>query len=49
MRSLEELFRKNNLKDPDDIDALLELAEIVGGLGISVKRRTRDWMKRMPG
>jgi hypothetical protein len=32
MRSLEELFRKNNLKDPDDIDALLELAEIVGGL-----------------
>ena len=32
MRSLEELFRENNLKDPDDIDALLELAEITGKL-----------------
>ena len=28
MRSLEELLRANNLADPDDIDALLELAEI---------------------
>ena len=32
MRSLEELFRENNLKDPDYIDVLLELAEIMGGL-----------------
>ena len=32
MRSLEELLRENNLKDPDDIDALLELAEITGNL-----------------
>ena len=32
MRSLEELLRENNLKDPEDIDALLELAEITGGL-----------------
>ena len=30
MRSLEELLRENNLKDPEDIDALLELAEITG-------------------
>ena len=29
MRSLDELFRKNNLKDPEDIDALLELADMV--------------------
>ena len=28
MRSLEELLRKNNLKDQEDIDAFLELAEI---------------------
>ncbi len=28
MRSLEELLRANNLKDPEDMDALLELAEI---------------------
>ena len=28
MRTLEELFRNNNLSDPDDIDALLEVAEI---------------------
>ena len=28
MRSLEELFKENHLADPDDIDALLELAEI---------------------
>ena len=32
MRSLEELIRENNLKDPEDIGALLELAEIMGGL-----------------
>ena len=32
MRSLEELFRENNLKDPDNIDALLELAEMMNGL-----------------
>ena len=32
MRSLEELFRENNLQDPDDIDALLDLADTVGGL-----------------
>ncbi len=32
MRSLEELFKNNNLKNPDDIDALLELAEMMGGL-----------------
>jgi len=32
MRSLEELLRENNLKDPDDIDALVELAEIEGEL-----------------
>ena len=30
MRSLEELLRVNNLNNPDDIDALLELAEITG-------------------
>ena len=30
MRSLEELLRVNNLKNPEDIDALLELAEITG-------------------
>ena len=30
MRSLDELLRENNLKDPEDIDALLELAEITG-------------------
>ncbi len=30
MRSLEELFRENNLNDPEDMDALLELAEITG-------------------
>lgn len=30
MRSLEELLRENNLKDPEDIDALIELAEITG-------------------
>ena len=28
MRSVDELLKKNNLADPDDIDALLELAEI---------------------
>ena len=28
MKTLEELFRNNNLSDPDDIDALLEVAEI---------------------
>ena len=28
MRSPEELLRENNLKDPEDIDSLLELAEI---------------------
>ncbi len=28
MKSLEELLKENNLADPDDIDALLELAEI---------------------
>ena len=32
MRTLEELLKENNLKDPEDIDALLELAEITGGL-----------------
>jgi hypothetical protein len=32
MRSLDELLNENNLKDPDDIDALLELAEIMGKL-----------------
>lgn len=32
MRTLEELFRTNNLKNPEDIDALLELAEITGQL-----------------
>ena len=32
MRSLDELLKENNLKDPDDIDALLELAEIMGKL-----------------
>ena len=32
MRSLEELVRENNLKDPEDIDALLELADITAGL-----------------
>ena len=30
MRTLEELLGKNNLKDPEDIDALVELAEITG-------------------
>lgn len=30
MRSLEELLWSNNLKNPEDIDALLELAEIIG-------------------
>lgn len=28
MRTPEELLRENNLKDPEDIDSLLELAEI---------------------
>ena len=28
MRTMDELFKKNNLKDPEDINALLELAEI---------------------
>ena len=37
MRSLEELLRENNLKDPEDIDGLLELAEITGLL-ISERR-----------
>ena len=32
MRSLEEMLRENNLGNPDDIDALPELAEIVGVL-----------------
>lgn len=32
MRTLEELMRTNNLANPDDIDALLELAEITGRL-----------------
>ncbi len=32
MRSLEELFKENNLQDPEDIEALLELAEITGFL-----------------
>ena len=32
MRSLEELLRENNLKDPEDIGVLLELAEITGSL-----------------
>ena len=32
MRTLDELLRENNLKDPEDIDALLELAEITGEL-----------------
>ena len=30
MRTLAELLGKNNLKDPEDIDALVELAEITG-------------------
>ena len=30
MRTLEELLGSNNLKNPEDIDALLELAEITG-------------------
>ena len=30
MRTPEELLRENNLKNPEDIDALLELAEITG-------------------
>ncbi|MBR0267229.1 MAG: hypothetical protein IJQ71_07280 [Clostridia bacterium] len=29
---MDELLKENNLKDPDDIDALLELAEIMGKL-----------------
>ena len=32
MRSLEEMLRENNPGNPDDIDALPELAEIVGVL-----------------
>ena len=32
MRSVQELLRENHLNDPDDIDALLELAEITGQL-----------------
>ena len=32
MRSLEELLIENNLRDPEDIDALVELAEITGRL-----------------
>jgi hypothetical protein len=32
MRSLKELLKENNLKDPEDIDALLELADIAGQL-----------------
>jgi len=32
MRTLEELLKENNLKDPEDINALLELAEITGQL-----------------
>ena len=32
MRSLEEMLRENNPENPDDIDALPELAEIVGVL-----------------
>ena len=32
MRSLEELIRENNLKDTDNIEALLELADMTGGL-----------------
>ena len=32
MRSLEELFRENNLQDPEDIEALLVLSEITGQL-----------------
>ncbi len=32
MRSLEEMLRENHLGNPDDIDALPELAEIVGVL-----------------
>ena len=30
MRTLEELLKENALADPDDLDALLELAEITG-------------------
>ena len=30
MRSLEELLRENDLKDPENIDSLLELADITG-------------------
>ena len=30
MRTLEELLKENRLKDPEDIDALVELAEITG-------------------
>ena len=30
MRSLEDLLKENNLKDPEDIGALVELAEITG-------------------
>ena len=37
MRSLEELLKKNNLKDPENIEGLLELAEITELL-ISEKR-----------
>ncbi len=32
MRSLEEMLTDNNLKDPEDIDALVELAEITDQL-----------------
>ena len=32
MRSLEELISANNLKDPEDVDALLELADVTGQL-----------------
>ena len=32
MRSLEELLKENNLNNPDDFDALLELADITGQL-----------------
>ena len=32
MRSPEELISANNLKDPEDVDALLELADITGQL-----------------
>ena len=32
MRTLEELLKENNLKDPEDVDALLELADVTGEL-----------------